>query len=81
MEKVFEKYRSEQCTYCHDFDKCNGSNVEACYLQDKDPLNRIKKFHAHLDVCSQCHDNPFGLCSEGARLLKYAAIGNEEVPQ
>lgn len=36
---------------------------------------RIKKFHAHLDVCSQCERHPFDLCPEGARLLKYAATG------
>lgn len=36
---------------------------------------RIKKFHAHLDVCSQCRDHPFGLCRTGASLLKYAATG------
>lgn len=26
-------------------------------------------FHAHLDVCRRCRDNPFDLCFEGARLL------------
>jgi hypothetical protein len=38
---------------------------------------RIKKFHAHLDVCSQCERHPFDLCPEGARLLKYAATGQQ----
>lgn len=26
-------------------------------------------FHAHLDQCEQCRNNPFGLCPEGSRLL------------
>jgi len=30
-------------------------------------------FHAHLDVCPQCEQHPFDLCSTGARLLKQAA--------
>ncbi len=35
-------------------------------------LEKIKKFHAHLDICEQCRNHPFGLCSEGALLLKDA---------
>lgn len=34
---------------------------------------RIDKFHAHLDICSQCYHHPFALCSTGARLLEEAA--------
>jgi hypothetical protein len=30
---------------------------------------QIDAFHAHLDVCRQCRDNPFGLCRTGADLL------------
>ena len=30
------------------------------------------KFHDHLDVCKQCREHPFGLCSVGARLLREA---------
>jgi len=30
---------------------------------------RVDKFHAHLDVCTQCRNNPFGLCAVGAALL------------
>lgn len=30
-------------------------------------------FHAHLDVCRQCRDNPFGLCAVGGPLLERAA--------
>lgn len=29
----------------------------------------MKAFHAHLDVCKQCRDNPFGLCKPGESLL------------
>ncbi len=36
---------------------------------------RIKTFHAHLDVCSQCERHPFALCPTGAKLLKSAATG------
>ena len=28
-----------------------------------------EKFHAHLDICEQCRENPFDLCDEGAKLL------------
>jgi hypothetical protein len=30
-------------------------------------------FHNHLDECKQCRDNPWGLCVEGAKLLKDTA--------
>ena len=30
----------------------------------------IKDFHNHLDVCSQCRNNPMGLCSIGSTLLQ-----------
>lgn len=33
----------------------------------------IDAFHAHLDVCRQCRDNPFALCVEGYKLLETAA--------
>ena len=39
---------------------------------------RIDKFHAHLDVCSQCRNHPFGLCPTGAKLLKEAATGQQK---
>ncbi len=39
---------------------------------------RIDKFHAHLDICSQCEKHPFALCPTGAKLLKEAAVGEEE---
>ena len=29
----------------------------------------MQAFHAHLDVCKQCRDNPFGLCKPGEKLL------------
>ena len=34
---------------------------------------KIDKFHAHLDICSQCRNQPFNLCPIGARLLIDAA--------
>jgi hypothetical protein len=33
------------------------------------------EFHAHLDVCNQCQDNPFSLCATGASLIR-AAVGS-----
>lgn len=29
-------------------------------------------FHAHLDVCEQCREHPFGMCAVGNRLLREA---------
>lgn len=31
--------------------------------------NAIDAFHEHLDKCSQCRENPFGLCAEGVKLI------------
>jgi hypothetical protein len=39
---------------------------------------RIAKFNAHLDVCEQCRNHPFGLCSLGAMLLKDAALHGQD---
>jgi len=39
---------------------------------------RIDSFHAHLDACQQCRDNPFDLCPTGAKLLRAAASGVSE---
>lgn len=43
-------------------------------LTDDSPLKSlddiIKDFHAHLDECVQCRNNPMGLCPLGATLLK-----------
>ena len=36
-------------------------------------MTHIDRFHAHLDVCAQCRNNPFSLCKIGARLLERAA--------
>lgn len=36
-------------------------------------IDRIKLFHAHLDVCTQCERHPFDLCFTGAKLLREAA--------
>ena len=45
----------------------------------EDVIERIKKFHAHLDGCERCRNQCFNLCPEGAKLLKYAATGEMEV--
>ena len=46
-----------------------GDKVEA----EETVYQRIDKFHAHLDVCSQCRNHSFDLCASGAALLKEAA--------
>lgn len=46
-------------------------------MSDATAYQLIDKFHAHLDVCSQCRNHPFGLCSVGARLLREAAEGGK----
>lgn len=43
-------------------------------MNDTAVHQRIAKFHAHLDICSQCEQHPFALCSIGAKLLKEAAM-------
>lgn len=35
-------------------------------------------FHAHLDVCRQCREQPMNLCPAGAPLLRVAALGKEK---
>ena len=48
----------------------------------EDVYKRIDRFHAHLDVCSQCRNHCFELCPTGARLLKEAATGqSDEAPK
>lgn len=34
-------------------------------------------FHAHLDTCARCANQPFNLCEVGARLLKEASVPQE----
>lgn len=34
---------------------------------------KTDELHAHLDVCRQCADHPFNLCSVGAAKLKAAS--------
>ena len=36
-------------------------------------MTALESFHAHLDCCAQCRNNPFGLCSRGFSLLGRAA--------
>lgn len=35
----------------------------------------VDPFHAHLDVCQQCREHPFDLCTVGDLLLKQVAAG------
>ncbi len=37
------------------------------------------EFHVHLDVCEQCANHPFELCSVGAQLLELAAAERFEL--
>ena len=53
-----------------------------CQRNDKlttieEVTERTTKFNAHLDICEQCERHPFNLCHEGAKLLKYAATGQQ----
>lgn len=36
----------------------------------------ISDFHAHLDVCQQCENNPFDLCPVGSNILFQLKMGN-----
>ena len=35
-------------------------------------MEKIENFHAHLDECSQCANQPFNLCAKGKELLEKA---------
>ena len=39
------------------------------------------KFHEHLDMCEQCREHPFSLCTEGAKLLleQFAAEIDDDI--
>jgi hypothetical protein len=40
------------------------------------------EFHAHLDVCRRCREEPFNLCTTGLRLaLKQAIKFNEALKE
>lgn len=41
---------------------------------------QIDRFHAHLDDCSQCRNNPFALCPIGVTLIHEAAWGKRPNP-
>ena len=36
---------------------------------------QVDKFHAHLDVCSQCRNSPFFMCPMGNLLLRLTVKG------
>ena len=66
--KVPHEYDEKECGHC-------PKNKEAKCISMEGVMDRIDKFHAHLDVCSQCEHHPFELCPIGASLLREAATG------
>lgn len=40
----------------------------------------VDAFHAHLDACQRCENQPFDLCPIGQGLLKQAAVGLPRAP-
>ncbi|HUV44287.1 MAG TPA: hypothetical protein VMW13_05595 [Dehalococcoidales bacterium] len=46
-------------------------------MTEESVYQRIDRFHAHLDICSQCRNHCFDLCPTGARLLTEAATGSQ----
>jgi len=62
----------------HDENECGKcpKNKEAKCIPVEVIYDRIKRFHAHLDVCSQCRNHSFDLCQTGAQLLREAATGS-----
>lgn len=51
-----------------------------------EPLRAVKcqkdviPFHAHLDECKQCREQPFNLCMNGAVLLEASALEDSPNP-
>ena len=43
--------------------------IEQNILRDENLKKVADDFHAHLDECQQCRDNPFKLCCTGHVLL------------
>lgn len=37
----------------------------------------VNAYHDHLDACTQCRDNPFGLCDTGKQLLRGATDASD----
>lgn len=44
-------------------------------------MDAREQFQAHVDLCSQCRNNPFGFCSRGYALLGRAARMRDEREQ
>jgi hypothetical protein len=36
-------------------------------------MNKLGEYHAHLDICKQCAEQPFDLCVRGQKLIREAA--------
>lgn len=49
----------------------NWSNPNTAFKESLlESLLSDNLFHDHLDICTQCRENPFGLCAEGDRTLR-----------
>lgn len=42
-------------------------------MADEEHYDIGAKFHAHLDICARCEQQPFNLCPEGEKLLVESA--------
>lgn len=49
--------------------KIQGARARAAQQPALDMQAGAQAYHAHLDTCEQCRNNPFQNCPEGARLL------------
>ena len=55
--------------------KLQDREIAQAQPEKENNLQRIDRFHEHLDVCPQCKKHPFDLCHTGEVLLKYAVTG------
>jgi hypothetical protein len=53
-------------------EKMRAQDIER-ELREGNPIN-AEQFHAHLDRCAQCRNQPFNLCPQGAALLTDAIV-------
>lgn len=85
--KQAEKEAKEECEHCwHSPTDAAADNHQATCcrcLKSSDPTvvignpeqqKLIDLFHAHLDECKQCREQPFNLCFAGAVRLRNAAL-------
>lgn len=48
---------------------------------DKESLDWVNRFNAHLDTCSQCRNHCFDLCPVGAKILTSPPMSVQNVIQ